>query len=79
MSMSDGEKILFDLISEIRKDINDGFKESRQDHQRAHKRIDQVEKEIAAVDKKVAINKTKLGVIGLIIVGGTKALDFFIK
>lgn len=79
MGMTDGQKILFDAISDLRKEVNDGFRETRNDIKSAHKRIDEVEREVADVDKKVAINKTKLGFFALLIAGGSKALDFFIK
>lgn len=77
--MTEGERQILTEISNLRKEMNDGFRETRKDIKSAHIRIDEVEKEVAGVDKKVAINKTKLGFFALLLTGGTKALDFFIK
>ncbi len=79
MAMNEGQKIIFQAISDLRKEMNDGFRETRNDVKGAHKRIDEIEKDVAAIDKKVAINKTKLGFFAILLLGGTKVLDFFIK
>lgn len=77
--MTDGERQILTEISNLRREMNDGFRETRKDVKSAHVRIDEVEREVAEIDKKVAINKTKLGVVGLLLLGGSKAVDFLIK
>lgn len=79
MSMNDGQKIIFDAIAELRKEMNSSFRETRDEIKQAHKRIDEVEKEISEVDKKVAVTRIKLGFLAVIIAGGAKALDIFVK
>jgi hypothetical protein len=78
-TMTDGERAILSEISNLRKEMNDGFRELRKDVKSAHVRIDEVEKDVATVDKHVAINKTKLGIFAVLLTGGSKALDFFIK
>lgn len=77
--MTEGERQILTEIGNLRKEMNEGFREIRADVKGAHVRIDKADGDIAEVEKSVAVTKTKLGIFALIIFGGSKAVDFFIK
>lgn len=58
--MTDGERQILNEIGNLRREVNDGFRETRQNLNRAHKRIDETDKDVAEVKQKVAVNGTKI-------------------
>lgn len=59
--MTEGEKTILAEIRSVRKHVDDGFRECRDDIGKVHSRIDETDKEVAKAKEIALVNKTKVG------------------
>lgn len=77
--MTEGERQILNEIGSLRREVNDGFRETRQNLNRAHKRIDETDKDVAEVKQKVAVNGTKIGIFMVFVTAIGHAISSWAK
>jgi len=77
--MTEGERQILNEIGSLRREVNEGLRESRKDVSHAHTRIDEVNKAVAGVKQKVAVNGTKIGLFMIFITAVGQAISSWAK